>query len=189
MPQIDEHGKLWDTDWRVIKFDDPENKISEQIKTGHMTVDEAIATYADKFIGEEHIYGNLALTEGIKYIIWAIAGTMTNVDAPASENQFTNALAYLGVGTGTGAAAQADSALTSGVWVAIDDNYPVCSAATPWIVTWQATFAAGVASQSWQEFSLGNTSAGAVMLNRKVEDKGTKAAGESWVLQLQITIS
>ena len=51
-------------------------------------------------------------------------------------------------------------------------------------------FGSGDANYSWQEFSVANASSGTgTNLNRKVSNQGTKASGQTWTLDLAITLS
>lgn len=56
-------------------------------------------------------------------------------------------------------------------------------------LTWQAVFASADANFAWREFGVANASGGTTLLNRKVSPQGTKASGQTWTLQLQITWS
>lgn len=182
---------LFDTDWYITKFKDPGNEIAKRIKAGDITVDDAKMLYADRFLGVEHHHGNLATTEGIKYLIWAMCGVIDNVEAPASTAKFDSSNARLVVGTGSGAPTQNNTyaTFTNPVVKAMDAGYPKCSPTSPWTVTWRATYAAGEASQAWNEFGLINTSDGKILFDRVVVNKGTKDEGETWVIELNIAMS
>jgi hypothetical protein len=109
----------------------------------------------------------------------------------ATPTPFDTTNGYIGVGddgTTSEAATQTGlQAVTNKVYVVFDDTYPSRSNQT---VTARATFAAGIASFNWKEFTIANgNSNSAVNLNRKISDKGTKAAGESWIAEVQITLS
>ena len=66
-------------------------------------------------------------------------------------------------------------------------TYPQRSGTT---VTFQSVFGSGDANYAWQEFTVSNASSGTGKnLNRKVSNQGTKASGQTWTVQLQITIS
>jgi hypothetical protein len=68
----------------------------------------------------------------------------------------------------------------------MDSGYPSVSGQT---VTFQATFQSTEANWAWNEFGVANSSAGTVLLNRKVSAQGTKLAGQIWTLILTITLS
>jgi len=184
------------THWTIGKFRDPDDIVSRATKNG-MSLQEAKEIYPEAFISEETIDGNLAVTIGIQAIIYwmcnGAGGGALLPAAPSPNNLFNNANARLVTGTGAGAAAQTDvyTTFTAGVFKAMDALYPNMSAATPWVVTWQATYASGDANQAWNEFGVCNyNGTGAtVLLNRVVSAKGTKVVGETWVLQISITFA
>lgn len=125
------------------------------------------------------IDGNLLLNEGITESLTLLIG--------GSATAYNNTTAQLGVGTSTTAAAATDTDLLgTAVWKAMDATYPSVSDQT---VTFKATFGASDANQAWEEFSVRNGATANKNLNRKVESKGTKSSGETWVLTLTITVS
>jgi hypothetical protein len=69
----------------------------------------------------------------------------------------------------------------------MEATYPLVSAQT---VTFRSVFATGDANYDWNEFTAINASTDTgENLNRKVSAQGTKAAGQTWTLDLAITIS
>jgi hypothetical protein len=68
----------------------------------------------------------------------------------------------------------------------MDATYPQRSGQ---IAEWRSTFGSGDANEAWNEYAVDNGATAHKLLNRKVESKGTKASGESWVLSLKITFS
>jgi hypothetical protein len=57
-------------------------------------------------------------------------------------------------------------------------------------VTWRAVFGSSDANQAWKEFTVSNSNSNSgTNLNRKVSDQGTKTAGQTWTLDLAITLS
>jgi hypothetical protein len=51
-------------------------------------------------------------------------------------------------------------------------------------------FGSADANYAWQEFTVANASSGTGKnLNRKVSNQGTKASGQTWTLDLAITLS
>lgn len=129
------------------------------------------------------IEGNLLLNEGIAELL----DLLCSLGAPVA---FSNANAYIGVGDSAAveAATQTDlQAATNKLYRAMAATYPQRAAQT---VTWRAVFVGADANYAWQEFSISNTSAGTGKnLNRKVSNQGTKTSGQTWTLDLQITIS
>ena len=112
----------------------------------------------------------------------------------------TNTASRLGTGNSTTAFAVGQTDLqaaagSSNRWFQImDATFPTQSNG---VLTFKSTFASADGNYAWQEWcvdigtptvSSGNTVA-ALMLNRKVESLGTKAAGASWVLTSTITLS
>ncbi len=57
------------------------------------------------------------------------------------------------------------------------------------VLTFQSTFAGSEANWAWNEWGVFNAASGGVMLSRKVEYNGTKLAGQTWVIQVQLTVN
>jgi len=127
--------------------------------------------------------GNILVNEGINYLLTIIA-TDSKTGTP-----WSNANAYLIVGTGTTAASASDTqaTFTNGVVKPMDAGYPTYG--TNQTVTWKATFGANDANQAWNEFGVLNAATGGKLLNRKVSAQGTKISGQVWELTLSITLS
>ena len=131
--------------------------------------------------GESVFYQNVLLNEGIT--------TLLNLLTGETEVAFSNTNAYLGVGESTTAAAagQTDLQGASKTYKAMEASYPSISGQT---VTFRSVFGSDDANNAWQEFTVANGSSGAAdNLNRKVDDQGTKASGQTWTLDLAITFS
>lgn len=129
------------------------------------------------------IEGNMLLNEGIGELLDLLCGLGT----PAA---YSNANAYLGVGDSTTAEAATQTALQAAsnkTYKAMSASYPQRSAQT---VTWRAVFGSADANYAWQEFTVVNASTDTGKnLNRKVSNQGTKASGQTWTLDLAITLS
>jgi hypothetical protein len=130
----------------------------------------------------EEFEGNLLLNEGITELLnLLIGGTAT---------PYNNANARIGVGDSTTAAAATQTglqAVTNKTFKGMDATYPQVSNQT---VTFRATFGATDANFSWQEFTVVNAADDTGKnLCRKVENHGTKASGDTWVVSVSITIS
>lgn len=129
-------------------------------------------------------HGNTLLNEGITELLNLLVG--------AAATPFSQANAYLGVGDDATAEAATQTGLQAAVnkaWVQCEAGYPQVSAQT---VTWRGVFGSAVANFDWNEFTVNNSGAGndsGENLNRKVSAQGTKAAGQTWTLDLAITIS
>ena len=132
---------------------------------------------------ESVIDGNILLAEGIGELWDLVCGL-------GSPTAFSNANAYIGVGDSTTAESAAHTdlqAASNKTYKAQAATYPQRSGTT---VTFQSVFASGDANYAWQEFTVANASSGTGKnLNRKVSNQGTKASGQTWTVQLQITIS
>ena len=128
------------------------------------------------------IEGNLLLNEGIA-LVWDLA-------IGAGGTAFNNANAYIGVGDSATAAAASQTghqAATNLAYVGMEAGYPSRSAQT---VTWRAVFDGSTGNFSWQEATVANgNSNSATNLNRRVSDQGTKASGQVWTVDVQITLS
>ena len=125
---------------------------------------------------------NLLLNEGIAELLDLLIG--------AGGTAFNNANSYLGVGDSATAEAATQTglqAITNKLYKAMEATYPSRSAQT---ITFRSVFGSADANFDWNEFTAANgNSDAAVNLNRKVSAQGTKAVGQTWTLDLQITIS
>lgn len=134
-----------------------------------------------KPFSESKFDGNVLLNEGIDELCSLIAttgGTLWNA-----------ANAYLGVGNGITAEAPTDTGLlgASKLYKAMDGTYPQIGSQK---VTWRSTFTSGEANFAWEEFTVANSGSDAGdNLNRKTSTEGTKTAGQTWELTLEITFS
>lgn len=102
---------------------------------------------------------------------------------------FTNANAHIGVGDGSTAFAVTDTdlaAVTNKVRVVMDATFPTIATN---VLTFQATFGTSVGNFAWAEWGIFNASSAGVLLDRKVESNGTKTSGQTWVFQVQLTVS
>lgn len=127
------------------------------------------------------IEGNVLLNEGI--------AELHNLAFGTGGTKWDNTNAYLGVGTSATAESATDTGLiAASLYKGMETSYPTYATQ---VTTWRAVFGSAEANVSWQEFSVSNTSGGdtGVNLNRKTSDQGTKTAGQTWTLDLQITWS
>lgn len=137
---------------------------------------------ADTPFATSEIEGNLLLNEGIQALLDLLCGL-------GSPTTYSNANAQLGVGDSSTAesATQTDlQASTNKTWKAMESGYPSRSNQT---VTFRSVFGSSDANYSWQEFSVRNGATADKNLNRKVSAQGTKASGQTWTLDLSITVS
>lgn len=149
----------WQPQWTIEKYD------------GNM-----------KLYETEEIEGNLLLNEGITSLLTLLIG--------GSETPFNNANAYIGIGDGTTAASATQTGLVGSnkTYKPMDSTFPKISAQT---VTFRATFGPNDGNHAWKEFTIANgNSDSAKNLNRKVETPNrVKVSPDTWVVQLQVTIS
>ncbi len=132
--------------------------------------------------GKSVFEGNVMLNEGIGEHLLLLSG--------GAATAFSNATAHLGVGDSTTIAAATQTGLqasTNKLYKAMENGYPSISGQT---ITFRSVFTGTDANYAWQEFTIANgTDDSAVNLNRKVDDQGTKASGQTWTIDLAITFS
>src|SRR6185437_10619267 len=135
-------------------------------------------------VEETEIIGNILLNAGINEL-WTLA-------AGSGGTLYNNANAFIGVGDSSVAAAATQTGLqaaTNKTYKAMDASFPTFG--TSQLVTFQATFGSVDANYAWNEFSVRNASseASGQALNRLVSAQGTKTSGQTWQVQIQITLS
>lgn len=127
--------------------------------------------------------GNVLLNEGIAEL-WDLACGL------GTPTAFSNANAFLGVGDSNTAESAAHTGLQAAsnkLYKAMESGYPQRASQT---VTWRAVFGSTDANFAWNEFTVANGNSDAAdNLNRKVSAQGTKASGQTWTLDLSITLS
>lgn len=137
---------------------------------------------AGKSYSVSEIDHNLLLNEGITALLNLLTG--------AAETAYSNANSYIGVGDSNTAASASQTGLQAAsnkTYVAMEATYPQISSQT---VTWRSSFGSSDANYNWREFTVinANNDTGD-NLNRVVSDQGTKASGQTWVVDCSITIS
>lgn len=162
----------WNVDVKVRKFkeDISEYRDKEQ-------------EFYDQFnpYEEKESHGNLLLNTGIDEI-WDL------VTAAAGATAFDNGNAHIGVGDSATGADPTDTdlkAVTNKKYNPMEATYPL---STSQKVTFRSSFADGDANYQWNEWGVCNASGSDKMMNRKVEDLGTKTSG-TWQLTVEITLS
>lgn len=165
----------WLARWRVEKRDG--DWTPEQIAAGVAPEPYEVLERAGNLL----VYGGGSILFGL-----LIGEALTN---------FANANAYIGVGDSTTAAAATQTdlqAATNKLRKAMDATYPQhtdgTGAATNAQVVFKATFGSAEANFAWQEWGVFNASTGGRMLNRKVENLGTKTTG-TWSLTCTLSLS
>lgn len=124
------------------------------------------------------IDGNLLLNNGI--------GDMLDLFiAAAAPTAYDNTNARIGVGDSTTAAAAGQTDLQAAAnktYKGMEATYPSRAGQT---VTWRAVFGSADANYDWNEFIVDN---GTTAINRKVSAQGTKASGQTWTVDVSITL-
>ncbi len=100
---------------------------------------------------------------------------------------FTNANAYIGVGSGSTAfaATQTDLQGASKTRKGMESGFPTRSNNE---LTFKSSFGTDDANHAWAEWGVFNASSSGIMLSRKVEDLGTKTTG-TWVFTATLTLN
>jgi len=169
------------TNWRIIKFSDPDGSIAAQARKG-ASIEQLVKAYLKNYLGIETIKGNVGLNEGIAEVLDLAFGL-------GSPTTFNTTTGRIGVGDSSAGEDPTQTGLqasTNKAFVLFDDTYP---SRTNQTVTVRSTFGAGVGTFAWNEFTVTNgVDDTAKNLNRKVSAKGTKAAGESWIAEVAIAL-
>lgn len=131
---------------------------------------------------ESEVVGNLLLNEGIALLQSLLIG--------GGGTPYSNANARIGVGDDNTAASAAQTGLqasTNKTWVAVESGYPDVTDQT---TTWRAIFDGDTGNFDWREFTVVNAANDAGdNLNRLVSSQGTKASGQVWTIDVEITWS
>jgi hypothetical protein len=131
--------------------------------------------------------GNLLVYGGASSLFHRLTGGTT-------VTAFDNSNAHIGVGDSSTAAAASQTDLqasTNKLRKAMDATYPthtdgtIQSAAS---ATFRSTFGTSDANFTWNEWAIFNASSSGRMLNRKVENLGTKSSGTTWVMTITVTL-
>ncbi len=177
-----ERGK-WVASLTITKFLDPDGEVERLSREG-LTGEGLKMRFPDKFIGQEQHEGNILVNVGVT-AIWRIIASIATV-----PGLYSNSLAKVCTGTGVGAAVFADSqaTFTARVDKAMDGGYPQLANknGTNDLCAWKGTYGSADANQAWNEFGVLNGDVTPVLLNRFVTSKGTKVAGETWTLEIDI---
>ena len=167
---------FYKTQWVIRRFAD-----DAAFQAGTPTA--VIDGIGNELPAESVIDGNLLLNEGIAELWDLVIGAGT----PTS---FANANAYIGVGDSSTAAAASQTGLqasTNKAYVGMETSYPSRASQT---VTWRAVFGTSTGNFAWQEFTVANGNSDAAdNLNRVVSNQGTKASGQTWTVDVAITLS
>lgn len=140
--------------------------------------------------------GNLLMYGGVSALWQALIGNGT-ATAGQALTYFNNAQAALGVGDSTTAAVATQTdlvAATNKLRVGMDATFPTHTDATTSgaaTITFKASFSSAQANWVWNEWGVFNSSTAATgrMLNRKVENLGTKTSAGAWALTITLTLA
>lgn len=165
---ITEKGK-WQAHFRADYYD------------GNWTAKQIAAGLAGAPFEVREASGNLLVNAGINLMESLLIG--------GAGTPFSEANAHIGVGDSATAAAAGQTdlqAATNKVRKAMDSGYPAQAAQA---LTFRSTFGTGEANHAIQEVGVFNAASGGTMLNRKVQDLGTKTSASTLQLTVTITIS
>ncbi len=133
----------------------------------------------DYIIIRDNILLNVGITEMWGLIIGDVGST-----------PYDNANSQIGVGLDATAEDPTQTGLIDGgaAFVAMESGFPVLAGQT---LTFRGIFDGSTANFDWREFSVANGSPATtgINMNRKVDNQGTKAPGQTWTLDLSITLS
>jgi hypothetical protein len=166
---------------RITKFHDPDGRVEAMSKAG-MPGDSLREMFPERFLAQEVHEGNILVNVGIQGMWKLVCGLASPPGA------WSNANAKVCTGTGSGAANAADTqaTFTARVDKAMDATYPLLSSQQ---IQFKGTYGSADANQAWNEFGVINADGTPLLLNRYVTSKGTKASGETWTLEIDITLS
>jgi hypothetical protein len=176
------------TQVRIGKFRDPDGMVEALSKAG-MPISGLIEFLPDRFIVLEEWEGNVLCNLGIQ-VLWyntTTAGGGTDTTAGLFSN--AHAVIYTGTGAPGVAAANTYANLTAGVALSMDSTYPKFINGIYTQVAFHGTAGSGVANQAWAQYAVANADATPVLLNYLEAAKGTKVSGETWTIEIDITIS
>jgi len=185
---IRDTAKIGTTQIVVEKWKDPDAKIHKLISKGYSYRDitRKIGRCDLEEISIAHATPitplNTGLNEGLQQA-WDL------IIAADAVNYYTNALARCGVGDSAAAvvATQTDlQAATNKLYKAQNATFPSRSAQT---VTFKSDFITGEAEYAWEEYTVDNGATPTKNLLRALNSQGTKMAGVTWTLQLDVTLA
>jgi hypothetical protein len=138
--------------------------------------------------------GNLLMYGGASCLWECLIGNGTGT-ASQTLTYFNNGNAHIGVGDSTTAAAATQTDLQASsnkLRKAMDATFPthtdgvIVGAAS---IQFKSTFGTSDANWDWEEWGVFNAASGGRMLNRKVEDLGTKTGAASWAFTVTLTLA
>ncbi len=162
------------TEFRLAKFKVPEGELRSKIETdGFEAAVEELAYEVDEW------EGNIGLNEGLQEM-WALT-------IGSGGTAYNHANANIGVGDSSSTADATQTGLMgANAYEGMESGYPTKTNQT---MAFKSVFGANVANFEWKEFTVANGDSNAAKnLFRKVHDRGEKYEGESWTMEIQITL-
>ena len=174
---------------KIIRERETEGKCKitiKKFKGNFKSEEEALRAGVEPYEIEEEVFPweleDVFLNNGIDAIWTLVCG--------GTETAFDSANAHICVGDGTTAedSTQTGPQGTNYTYLPMDSGYPQYGSDQK--AVFKATADGNTANHGWQEFLVanGNTTS-AKHINRKVVDKGTKPSGETWVIQIELSLS
>lgn len=170
--------------WKITKYG--KHLKDETRKLIHLGFSESLieSMTGEKPYEIECIAQNILLNEGIGEVLDIIGGIGTT-------QLFNNANARVGVGSDAAVEAATQTGLVdvTPTFKTMAAGFPSRAAQT---ASWKGLdFVGADANELWTEFTVDNGTGaeGGLNLNRKVINKGTKVSGETWTLQIDVTLS
>lgn len=163
---------------KILFAEDVRDEAEAFLKSGG-SLEVALETFENEYLGQEVEERNLFLNEGINDIWNKVVGT--------TGTAFNNANARVGTGTSTTAAVATQTGLLlSPVFAAMDATYPL-GAGSDQNVDFRGTYTGAQANQAWNEFTVDNGAGPNINLHRTVSAQGTKTSGQTWVLTITLS--
>jgi len=162
------------TEFRLAKFKVPEDELRSKIESdGFDAAVDELAYEVDEW------EGNVGLNEGLQ--------EMWTLTIGAGGTAYNNSNANIGVGNSSSSASETQTGLLgTDAYEGMESGYPQRTDQT---MAFKSVFGANVANFEWKEFTVANGSSNAATnLFRKVHDRGEKYEGESWTMEIQITL-
>lgn len=172
----------WRTVSRCYRFDDREGELGEWARGG-ASIELMQSMAPSRYQGCREVIGNCALNAGLQYMIEAL----TRIDPSPTLWDATNACILVGdqSAPATPEQTQLEAQRMGTNWevMPMDAGYPKREGQT---MLFRASFMSGIACWDWLEWGVGN---GEVVLNRKVDNMGSKPEFDLWILEVGITWS
>ena len=172
------------TSWRTVSrryaFSDPDGSLGRMARDG-ATIEELRCSAPAQYHGCSEIIGNKAINKGLQYMIEAL----TRINPAAVLWDATNAKIVVGDQSApaeeTQTQLEAQRLGTNYQAMGMDAGFPQREGQT---MVFRASFLSGVACWDWLEWGVSN---GVVLLNRKVDNVGTKPQFDLWIFEVGIT--